>query len=106
MEIRVRLKHRRLAEEIRSRGLSQNRWAQKLGINRGHLSQLLQGKRPYPEVETRARLLEGLNLSFDDIFEYEVSGPEARPPVHPVAELPTLFRADDRIPGKAEAIVR
>lgn len=70
MEIRARLKHERLAQEIRRGKLSQNRWAQKLGINRGHLSQLVRGRRPFPKAETRARLLEGLNLSFDDLFEY------------------------------------
>lgn len=78
MEIRVRLKHRQLAIIIGSSKLSQNRWAQKLGIERGHFSQLLQGQRLYPEVETRARLLEGLNLSFDDIFEYEACDPAQR----------------------------
>ncbi len=50
---------------------SQNRWAQRLGLDSGHLSQLVNGKRLYPNSQTRRKLLEGLDLEFEDLFEIE-----------------------------------
>ncbi len=67
--MKARLKHRRLSQELLKRNISQNRWAQKLGLSRGHLSMLVNGRRPYPSAKTRLRLLQGTGLNFDDLFE-------------------------------------
>ncbi|MEE8587172.1 MAG: ADOP family duplicated permease, partial [Acidobacteriota bacterium] len=72
--MRVRLKTERLAQEIARSRMSQNRWAQKLGIQRGHFSQIVNGKRLYLTPRTRHKLLKGLGLSFDDLFELEPPG--------------------------------
>ena len=69
--LKVRLKHRRLAEEIATSRLSQNRWAQKLGLSKPHFSMLVNGKRPYPNARTRGKLLKGLGLSFEELFRIE-----------------------------------
>lgn len=69
--MRIRLKHNRLAKELAGSHRSQNLWALKLGLSRGHLSLLVNGKRPYPNGKTRKRLLDGTGLSFQDLFEIE-----------------------------------
>lgn len=66
--VRIQLRHRRLAEELSRRQISQNAWAIRLGLDSGHLSKLVNGKRPYPSAETRRKLLDGLDLDFDDLF--------------------------------------
>ncbi|HSR52072.1 MAG TPA: ADOP family duplicated permease [Acidobacteriota bacterium] len=66
--MKVRLKHWRLAQELRRRGISQNRWAQILGVSKGHLSMLVNGRRPFPSPATRRRLLKRLDLEFDELF--------------------------------------
>lgn len=76
--MRIRLKHDRLAEELAKRQVSQNRWAQKLRLTSGHLSQLVNGNRKYPSARTRRKLLEGLGLPFEALFEIEVG--RAEPP--------------------------
>ena len=68
---RIRLKHEVLAELIRQSSQSQNRWAQRLRLSRGHLSMLLSGQRLYPQKETRDKLIEGLHATFDELFEVE-----------------------------------
>lgn len=70
--MRVRLKHKRLAAELAKSRLSQNRWAQKLGLDSGHLSQLVNGRRVHPNARTRRKLLKGLDLDFDALFEVEL----------------------------------
>lgn len=70
--MRVRLKHERLAKEIAASRLTQNRWAQKMGISRGHLSNLVNGRFLYPSPRTRSRLMKSLGLDFDDLFEIEI----------------------------------
>ncbi|HSR53436.1 MAG TPA: ADOP family duplicated permease [Acidobacteriota bacterium] len=72
--MRVKLKHRRLARELARSRLSQNGWARKLGLSRGHLSNLVNGNRPYPGASTRKKLLETLDLDFEELFEIEVKG--------------------------------
>lgn len=74
--MRVKLRHRRLAEELAKRPMSLNRWALKLGLSRGHLSELVNGRKRYPAPKTREKLLEGLSLSFEELFaiEYPTSG--------------------------------
>jgi predicted permease len=66
--MRVRLKHEQLVELVRSSSISQNHWAMRLGISRGHFSDLLHGKYPFPSGRTQARLLEVFNAEFDDLF--------------------------------------
>ncbi|HSR69350.1 MAG TPA: ABC transporter permease [Acidobacteriota bacterium] len=53
--------------------MSQNRWAQRLGFSSGHLSELVNGKHPYPSAETRQVLLRGLDLEFRQLFQVESS---------------------------------
>jgi transcriptional regulator with XRE-family HTH domain len=72
--VRVRLKQQRLLEMLAQSSLSQNHWAIKLGISRGHWSEIVNGKHPYPSPKTRDRLLEVFNVQFEDLFEIE-SGP-------------------------------
>ncbi|MEJ2239475.1 MAG: protein kinase, partial [Gemmatimonadales bacterium] len=72
--MRVRLKQQRLLEMLAQSSLSQNHWAIKLGISRGHWSEIVNGKHPYPSPKTRDRLLEVFNVEFDDLFAIE-SGP-------------------------------
>ncbi|HSR52540.1 MAG TPA: ADOP family duplicated permease [Acidobacteriota bacterium] len=74
--MRIRLKHRELARILERGKLTQNHWALRLGISKGHLSLLVNGKRPYPSGRTRERLLRGLDVDFDRLFAVEV-----RPPV-------------------------
>ncbi len=76
--MRVRLKHERLARELARSGRSQNRWAQVLGLTSGHLSQLANGKRPYPSAATRDKLLKGLGLKFEDLFQVDTRPEKSR----------------------------
>ena len=69
--MRVRLRLDRLLEELGKRNKSQNHWAITLGLSRGHLSELINGKHPYPTAKTREKLVIGLGLAFEDIFELE-----------------------------------
>jgi putative ABC transport system permease protein len=54
--------------------LSQNHWAIRLGISRGHWSEIVNGKHPYPSPKTRERMLEIFGVDFDALFEME-AGP-------------------------------
>ncbi len=78
--MRVRLNHRRLREELARSRLSQNHWARRLGLDKGHFSQLVNGKRLYPAAGTRRKLLEGLGLRFDDLFTIERDAPATPAP--------------------------
>jgi hypothetical protein len=46
--MRVRLRQQRLLNFLAQSRLSQNHWALKLGISRGHWSEIVNGKHPYP----------------------------------------------------------
>lgn len=70
--MKVRLKHQRLARELARSPLTLNRWAQKMGLSSGHLSDLANGKRVYVRPKTRKKLMSGLGLSFDELFEIEL----------------------------------
>lgn len=72
MPARIKLKHNVLADTLSRSRLCQNCWAQKLGLDKGHLSQLANGKRMYPNARTSRKLQDGLGLSFDDLFEVEI----------------------------------
>ncbi len=87
--MRVRLKHRRLAEVLARRPISHNRWAQTLGLSSGHLSDLLSGRRKYPAEGTRRKLLDGLDLPFEELFE--IHQPVARTSVPKKPAEPTRF---------------
>jgi putative ABC transport system permease protein len=54
--------------------LSQNHWAIKLGLSRGHWSAIVNGKHPFPSPRTRERMLEVFGIAFDELFDVE-SGP-------------------------------
>ncbi len=68
---RIRLKPHRLATALGKHRRSQNAWAQRLGLSKGYLSQLVNGRRRYPSADVRRRLLEALELEFDELFELE-----------------------------------
>lgn len=74
--MRVRLNQQRLIEVLSQSALTQNHWAIKLGLSRGHLSDLVNGKHPYPSPVTRRKLLDGLRLSFEDLFIVETKSTE------------------------------
>ena len=78
--MRVRLKHERLALELARSSISLNRWAQRLGLSSGHLSQLVNGRRVYVRAETRDKLLRGLDLSFEELFEIQFNRQLNDPP--------------------------
>ena len=67
--MRVRIKQDRLANELARRHLSLRAWGRRLNLKSGHLSQLANGKRKFPDPETRRKLQEGLSVEFDDLFE-------------------------------------
>ncbi|HSR52246.1 MAG TPA: ADOP family duplicated permease [Acidobacteriota bacterium] len=69
--MKVRLKHRKLAAELAKSPISLNRWAQKIGVSSGHLSQLVNGRRVYLRAKTRRKLMDALGLSFQELFEIE-----------------------------------
>jgi serine/threonine protein kinase/plasmid maintenance system antidote protein VapI len=69
--MRVRLNHQRLLAFLAQSHLSQNHWALKLGLSRGHWSEIVNGKHSFPSPKTRERMLDVLGLSFDELFEIE-----------------------------------
>lgn len=69
--MRYRLRNDRLRRELARRQISQNRWAQMLGLSKSHLSMLVNGQRPYPEEATRRKLQEGLGVRLDELFDLE-----------------------------------
>jgi putative ABC transport system permease protein len=73
--MRVRLNHQRLLVFLAQSRLSQNHWALKLGLSRGHWSEIVNGKHPYPSPKTRDRMLEVLGIPFDELFEIESGVP-------------------------------
>src|SRR5262245_28196795 len=73
--MRVRLNQPRLLAFLAQSRLSQNHWALKLGISRGHWSEIVNGKHPYPSPKTRERMLEVLGLLFEELFEVETGVP-------------------------------
>ncbi|MEO8200667.1 MAG: ADOP family duplicated permease [Gemmatimonadota bacterium] len=93
--MRIRLKLDQLQRLLAQGPISQNHWAIRLGLSKGHLSSLLSGKHLYPSARTRERMLEVLSVSFDDLFDVE-AGHEL--PEHPVQRaLADLYLADRQI---------
>ena len=73
--MRVRLKLDGLHELIARSNLSQNHWAMKLGLSRGHWSDIVNGKHPYPSAKTRERMVEVFGVEVQDLFEAETGQP-------------------------------
>lgn len=73
---RIRLRIDRLKAHMRENRLSQNHWAIKLGLSRGHWSDIVNGNHPYPSAKTRDRLIEVFGLSFAELFEVEDGRPD------------------------------
>ena len=69
--MRVRLKLDRLHDLMARSNLSQNHWAIKIGMSRGHWSEIVNGKHVHPSPKTRERMMEVFGASFDDLFEIE-----------------------------------
>ncbi|UCD24203.1 MAG: ABC transporter permease [Gemmatimonadota bacterium] len=72
--MRLRLKLDHLHELIARSNLSQNHWAMKLGLSRGHWSDIVNGKHPYPSAKTRERMVEVFSIEVADLFEVESGG--------------------------------
>jgi len=66
--MRVRLRHGALEAAIARRNLTKTALAQKMGMHRTHLSDILAG-RTHPGPKTRQRLLDALGGTFDEFFE-------------------------------------
>ena len=69
--MRVRLKRDELVRLMAASSLSQNHWALKLGFARGHWSEIVNGKHPYPSSRTRERMLEVFGVPFETLFVIE-----------------------------------
>jgi putative ABC transport system permease protein len=72
--MRLRLKLDRLNQIITASRVSQNHWAMRLGLSRGHWSDILGGRHPFPSAKTRQRLVEVLGVDERELFE-PVSSP-------------------------------
>jgi predicted permease len=70
--MRLRLKQQRLHEILASSPLSQNHWALRLELSRGHWSEIVNGKHPYPSARTRVRMVEAFGVPLEELFEVEV----------------------------------
>jgi putative ABC transport system permease protein len=67
--VRHRLNLQRLSQILASSNLSQNHWALRLGLSRGHWSDLVNGRHPYPSAKTRTRMTEVFGV--EDLFVAE-----------------------------------
>ena len=90
--MKIRLKHMRLAEEMAKSPVTLNRWAQRMGLRSGHLSQLANGQRLYPTAKTRQKILDATGLEFEELFEIEAAKPRTRPS-DPPARAPKVARS-------------
>src|SRR3954466_12718504 len=69
--MRLRLRSDRLAELLAASRLSQNHWALKLGLSRGHWSDIVNGHHPFPSAKTRQRMLELFDVPQEELFAPE-----------------------------------
>jgi putative ABC transport system permease protein len=67
--MRQRLRLDRLEQLLEGSRVSQNHWAMRLGLSRGHWSDLLKGHHPYPSARTRQRILDVFGVAERDLFE-------------------------------------
>lgn len=77
MPVQHRLRLDALRELVARSRISQNHWAIRLGLSRGHWSDLLNGRHPFPSQRTRLRLLETFGV--DEAALFEVEGDSAIP---------------------------
>lgn len=70
--MRLRLKQQRLVELLAASALSQNHWALKVGLSRGHWSEIVNGKHLYPSAKTRVQILAALQVPLEELFDVEV----------------------------------
>jgi transcriptional regulator with XRE-family HTH domain len=80
--MRIPLKRDRLLALIAASNLSQNHWAMKLGLSRGHWSNIVSGKHPYPSARTCQLLVEAFGVPADELFAVEAGAPPSDPPFH------------------------
>src|SRR3569833_2287350 len=66
--MRYRLRTARLAELLAASRLSQNHWAIKLGLSRGHWSDIVNGRHPFPSAKTRQRMIEVVGVELAQLF--------------------------------------
>src|SRR3569833_3321641 len=66
--MRYRLRIDRLAELLAASRLSQNHWAIKLGFSRGHWSDIVNGRHPFPSAKTRQRMIEVFGVELAQLF--------------------------------------
>lgn len=70
---RTRLRAEVVWEHLTRHNLSQNAFAQRLDIDPGYFSQMMNGRR-FPSPPMRARLMAGLGITeFDDLFVMEAA---------------------------------
>ncbi len=70
--MRLKLKQQRLIELLAASPLSQNHWALKVGLSRGHWSEIVNGKHPYPSAKTRVLILDALQVPLEELFDVEL----------------------------------
>lgn len=66
--MRYRLRVDQLSELLAASRLSQNHWAIRLGLSRGHWSDIVNGRHPFPSAKTRQRMLEVFGVPADRLF--------------------------------------
>jgi predicted permease len=71
--MRLRLRTDRLAAILASSRLSQNHWALRLGLSRGHWSDIVNGRHPFPSAKTRQRMIEVFDVAESELFAEEES---------------------------------
>ena len=84
--MRVRLKHGTLEAAIARRNLTKTALAQRMGMHRTHLSDILAG-RTHPGPKTRQRLLDALGGTFDEFFEIVDGSQRRRARLRDLADL-------------------
>jgi len=114
--MRLRLRTDRLAELLAASRLSQNHWALKLGLSRGHWSDIVNGRHPFPSAKTRERMLEVFGVPATLLFAADEGRGEdidfrmAIASRHEIMEalgqgaMGTVFLATDRTLGRLVAI--
>ena len=75
--MRYRLRLDRLEQLLSRSRVSQNHWAMRLGLSRGHWSDLRSGKHPFPSAKTRERLAEAFGVDERELFEPDSTSRDA-----------------------------
>ena len=114
--MRLRLRTDRLAELLAASRLSQNHWALRLGLSKGHWSDLVNGRHPFPSPKTRERMLEVFGVPLEELFvadDDRADDLEFRVAIAPRYEIMqelgqgamgTVFLATDRTLGRLVAV--